>query len=896
MIKPILTLITIIAFPRLLAAQQYTVNGNALQNSCRCYTLTPAAADKKGSVWNNYRIDLNTSFNFVFDVNLGCTDVNGADGIAFVLQPISTSVGSTGSGLGFSGIAPSIGVTLDTYQNSSPDNDPFYDHIGIQRNGDLNHISTNNLAGPIAISAVSNNVEDCLDHKLRVNWDAVTKTLSVYFDNVLRVSVINDLVNTTFSGNPLVYWGFTGSTGALSNEQKFCTALAPAWGFANTQKRCVNEPIQFFDSTISFTTLAKIYWDFGDGSGIDSVNTNPIHTYTGPGDYIVTQRVRGADGCEEINTQTVRIGGKPTAGFFISDSCVSAATQFTDTSRVTVGVINEWYWELDNGGITSTQQNPSTLYTTPGIKNIKLMVKSQEGCSSDTLFQPIRIRARPVADFTFTDSLCLGSAYTFTDQSTLVDGPVTGWVWGIDGTGLGQNVPVITHVFSTPGQHSVILFSTGLDASCLSQGITKNVFVTDKPVAAIKNPDICQAAPAILEDSSYTHDGFAITGWWWDLGNGQFSTQQNPAVTYNTTVPVIIRLVVRNSRGCLSDTLTRTINVHAKPLSGFGYSTPLCASGNINFTDLTTVAGGTPTQWSWIHNGAVFSNQQNPAGNYSAGTVVTVGLVATSNDGCVSDTAYKTFTMKTKPAVSMNFGDACKQAPVNFTAAETTATGISNWVWDLGDGTTATSASVTHTYTANGTYPIKLYAISGQGCYSDTLERALHIYGTNAFAGNDTIAASLQPVQLNAAGGLSYEWSPATGLSATDIPNPVATNASDREYYLKAFTPEGCESYDTIRIKIYIGPEIYVPGSFTPNGDGTNDLLRAIPVGITSFEYFVVYNRYGQEVFKTSDYRQGWDGRVKGKAQETGAFVWMATAIDFMGKKIFRKGAVLLLR
>src|SRR6218665_1560576 len=376
-------------------AQQYTINGNAVQQSCNCYLLTYDINTQSGSVWNNNRIDLNNSFDFNFDVFLGYHNSPGADGIAFVLQPISTSVGSTGGGMGYQGIAPSVGITLDTYQNSSPDNDPSYDHIAIQRNGDLNHASANNLAGPVQASSTNANIEDGVTHKLRVVWDAAAKTLTAYFDGVQRVTTVNDLINTTFGGNPMVYWGFTGATGGEANEQRFCTALTPQWNFLPSQKRCVGEPIQFMDQSISFTTIVKMYWNFGDGSDIDSLNTSPVHTYAAAGIYTVTQKVRGADVCEQINTKNVIVGSKPIANFSINDSCVDNTIQFTSTSYASVGTVNNWYWELDNGGLTSTLQKPATQYTTSGIKNIKQVVKSAEGCESDPLYKPIEIYGRP---------------------------------------------------------------------------------------------------------------------------------------------------------------------------------------------------------------------------------------------------------------------------------------------------------------------------------------------------------------------------------------------------------------------------------------------------------------------------------------------------------------------
>ena len=113
---------------------------------------------------------------------------------------------------------------------------------------------------------------------------------------------------------------------------------------------------------------------------------------------------------------------------------------------------------------------------------------------------------------------------------------------------------------------------------------------------------------------------------------------------------------------------------------------------------------------------------------------------------------------------------------------------------------------------------------------------------------------------------------------------------------MKAFTPEGCASYDTLTIKIYKGPEIYVPTAFTPNRDGLNDVLKPTTVGITQFDYFAVYNRYGKLIFKSSDAAKGWDGRINGMEQNTGSYIWMVSGVDYKGNKIFKKGSVVLIR
>lgn len=169
------------------------------------------------------------------------------------------------------------------------------------------------------------------------------------------------------------------------------------------------------------------------------------------------------------------------------------------------------------------------------------------------------------------------------------------------------------------------------------------------------------------------------------------------------------------------------------------------------------------------------------------------------------------------------------------------------------------------------------------------------------FAGDDTVAAINQPVQLQAvelgnAGVTQYTWSPANFLNDPTIANPIATLPNDFRYTVTGTTPEGCEGVDEIFIKAYKGPEIYVPSGFTPDDNGLNDVLRPIPVGIREFRYFRVYNRWGQIVFSTQDPNKGWDGRINGVRQPTGTFIWMAEAIDYKGNLISRKGFVTIVR
>lgn len=169
------------------------------------------------------------------------------------------------------------------------------------------------------------------------------------------------------------------------------------------------------------------------------------------------------------------------------------------------------------------------------------------------------------------------------------------------------------------------------------------------------------------------------------------------------------------------------------------------------------------------------------------------------------------------------------------------------------------------------------------------------------FAGNDSIAAINQPIQLKVfetsiAGVTQYAWSPGTFLNNAGIATPVAILPYDYRYIVTGTTPEGCEGSDDILIKIYKGPDIYVPSGFTPNNDGLNDLLKAIPVGIKEFRYFRVYDRWGQMIFSTRNPSTGWDGKINGTEQPTSTFIWIAEAIDYKGNLVSRKGVVTIVR
>lgn len=197
---------------------QYVINGNAIDLGGNCYQLTPAAYYQGGAVWFQNKITLNENLNVQGTLNLGTNDGGGADGMAFVLQPICSGLGGVGGGIGYLGISPSLEIEFDTWQNGDV-GDPAQDHIALMKNGSTNHGSGNNLWGP---DISQGNLENGANHTFIIDWNAATTTLTLTFDGNLLMTYSNDIVSSIFSGNANVFWGFTAATGAAINYQTVC--------------------------------------------------------------------------------------------------------------------------------------------------------------------------------------------------------------------------------------------------------------------------------------------------------------------------------------------------------------------------------------------------------------------------------------------------------------------------------------------------------------------------------------------------------------------------------------------------------------------------------------------------------------------------------------------------
>lgn len=471
----------------------YILNGSATQTSCNCYVLTQDVPTNSGTVWNKNKISLNNSFDYYFDVFLGCNDA-GADGIAFVLQTQGTNLGASGQGIGFKGISPSLGVIIDTYQNYD-ENDPAYDHIAIQMDGVTNHTDTNNLAGPVTALANSNNIEDCNWHSLHIKWDAAAQQMEVSMDGISRLTLQKDIVNTIFGGDPMVYWGFGGATGGATNLQQFCAALDPLLKFNPDQLFCDGSPIVFGDGSRSFGTITRWRWDFGDGD-TSSLQQPPPHLYAQAGHYTVKMVIEDNSGCvSDTMKQDIAIGTYPVADFSTDPLCLGRPLLIKDASTVEVGPITQWNWDFGNG---QTSTAPIAPFTATGAYPVRLTVTTQEGCS-DNVQHTLHVYSLPVVSATATDA-CLGDPVRLQGANETPAVQIGQWYWNVDSSIQirGQNV---THIYNAGGTYMVAMYAVSTDG-CISDTVFTPVKTEDLHLQATQDTLIARGQPLQLYASA----------------------------------------------------------------------------------------------------------------------------------------------------------------------------------------------------------------------------------------------------------------------------------------------------------------------------------------------------------------------------------------------------------
>ena len=505
----------------------------------------------------------------------------------------------------------------------------------------------------------------------------------------------------------------TGSS--VETKDAFINVRAVPTAAFSASPRSGNTPLSVAfqdESTAAPFSLTAWRWTFGDGEV--SEEQNPVHVYEQPGTYTVSLTVTSEGGSNTLTQPDFIVLAKlPTVSFEATPTRGPAplAVSFTDTSAAGSAAITARTWVFGDGG-TSTEQNPTYLFETPGIYSVSLTARTAAGEVTKTMTNIVTVTQAPTA--AFSGSPTRGGApliVRFVDESTPGTATINDWLWDFgDGTSSVQQNPV--HEYTEAGVFDVV-FTVSTDDG--TNTVTKKAFVEAQagPTAAFSASVLQGSAPLTVVFSDESAAGAsAITGRQWNFGDATVSGEENPVHTYTESGTYTVSLRVQSAVGPNIHTEPNYIVVVAPPKASFAASPtqgerPL----NVTFTD-TSVAGSSPiTSYLWSFGDGTNSTDPNPARVYTTAGTYTVKLTVTTDDGTDSSTQVDFINVREKPVADFSANVTRGPAPlaVQFRDASTRGTEtITSRTWDFGDGSTSTSEDPSHTYAAPGIYTVNL--------------------------------------------------------------------------------------------------------------------------------------------------------------------------------------------
>lgn len=718
-------------------------------------------------------------------------------------------------------------------------------------------------------------------------------------------------------------------------------------GFEAAMPFCTGVPVQFADT--SFTRYGVIdswKWDFGDPSTTtdESFISNPQYVYNTPGTYTVNLTVTNSKGCEKNVSKNITILPSPPLTLFNADTLICGR----DSIRLSASSTGTISWQPNYRIIGANTASPTvyplvptTYYATGNLMgctttdsvrinpvlNFENFIQANPAsiCEEDTLtltgtsnqqnvrwlWQPnIRManaqnavtKVSPLTTTTYTLTSYWGQHCEAQKQITIPvtplaipnAGPDTAYCIGQSGVTLqasgghtyswapstGLSSTNIPNPIAQPANNTTYIVSVGVNGCSKLRKDTIVVLARQAPALQMSHDTlICVIDTLQIQASG---NGTVIWSPNYSINN---LTAHQPLVSPD--IPTRYYVTLTDIFGCFKKDSVM-VDVRPDVTVNAGNDTTICRGDTMRIN--TT---GDAVSYYW-ENSTNISNVdvKNPLIWPNVSTLYTVR----ANIGKCEKQSRIRVTVVNYPQPNAGRDTIlCAGASVQLNAS-----GGSIYLWDPPDFLSATTVPNPLVSHPGRTVHYTVTVSDTLGCpksVKDTVTvRVIPPLNVHTNIHDTTIVAG-QPINLSVAGAVSYLWTPATWLSSATVRTPIARPQDDIIYHVTGTDQYGCIGRDSVRFRVYtVIPGMYVPTAFTPNGDGNNDIIRPILIGMKSLAYFRVYNRYGEMVYSTSEQGKGWDGIYNGKPQDPGTFVWVAEGVTYQDKRITQKGYVVLIR
>ena len=598
----------------------------------------------------------------------------------------------------------------------------------------------------------------------------------------------------------------------------------------------------FFSNVID---AEKIYWDFGDGSPVDSVNLNPTHTYAENKFYTYNVRVENeTNNCSYNVTDKVSI--KDIKAYFEIDTtygCENLEVNLNSKNSQDEYYFQKntgyamYYWDFgDNQIVHTNSPEIKHIYENKGTYRLKLITEDFRGCA-DSLIKQIKVYM-PEPEFETNNVIgCMPKNVSFINLSQS-DTTLVSWQWDF-GDGTFSNLETPTHSYNQFGIYDVKLKIVDT-LGCTNEILKPNYIEAIRPIPDFSTNDntICfgDTVQFIPIDTSN------VFSYHWEFGDGTFSDEQYPSHYYANAgyYPVTLSLV--DNQGCDS---TRNINNYIymqnnpEPKFTAADTVSNCYPLFVNFSDTTDNTD--IVDWNWdFGDGETSSHLKFPEHIYTLPGNYDVSLNVSTSNGCTGNIIKTGFIDIKGPYAEFNVPDtACKNSDITFIAEN--KKDVFGLQWIFGDGAVAETDTVIHAYNDMGLVrPVLLLKSDNFGTCDIYLNDSIYIPElVPEIISTDNLFSGCTPFEFNAYNNCNdadiWFWDSGDDTySENSYLNHIYNTPGLYNVRLIISNTFGCTDTSDVSVEVYGLPNIYARDTLICRGDE----IQLIANGAENYEWY----------------------------------------------------------
>lgn len=621
-------------------------------------------------------------------------------------------------------------------------------------------------------------------------------------------------------------------------------------------------------------------WNFGDGKTQTFTKAPFEHVYDTTGTFSVSLEVKDSYGCVDSirKSDFVTASGLKAAWESVTETCPGSPVQFINRTK---GSTYNSSWEFGDGN-SSTDKVPNYAYVDTGIYTVKLKVSDATGCEDSLVKQNYLKVGVPVASFTANNftTFCTPFQAGFVNTSSYY----TERFWNLAIATSRQENPTLFYTATGTYDISLVVTSPG---GCKDTMIQQLKVFNPADASITYGPSLEGCRPIKLNFEAFADMDARFV---WDFGDGNvIDTSSNKIEhTYNDFGPFTPRIIMTEATGNCKVTLvgSQVINVYGSKAK-FGINNTLfCDSTTLQIRDSSTYFDDNVV-YNWNYgDGTSSTNPKDSVHFYSSPGYYDVLLTINTAHGCVDSLRSKTIKISQSPLIDIVsdtvicVNERMRHAGV-FLRSDTA---VVKWKWEFPNGNTATVQNpAMQQYSKAGNYQLNTIATNSDGCFdTDTVNLLVHPLPTAELPAVVNKQAGF-PVTIPAVyqnNVVGYSWYPDSTLNCNDCPQPTTTTKFDTKLTVTYVDSNHCFNSSEVQVIVFCkNANVFIPNTFSPNGDGSNDVLYVRGRGLERVRNFRVFNRWGEVVFEQRDLQVnnqsfGWDGMYKGKKAQADVYVY----------------------